>query len=62
MGPVDISTDTWRPDFLARFANVPRNDLTPRPILGVHKLSRTHLEVVAAVQRTYLDLIFFFAF
>jgi hypothetical protein len=30
MGPIDIPT-TWHADFLARFANVPRNDLAPQP-------------------------------
>jgi hypothetical protein len=47
IGPVDISADTWR---------------RPHPVPGVDELSRTHLELVAAVQRTYLDLIFFFIF
>jgi hypothetical protein len=30
MGPVDIAA-TWQADFLARFANVPRNDRAPAP-------------------------------
>jgi hypothetical protein len=30
MGPIDIPA-TWHVDFLARFANVPRNDLAPQP-------------------------------
>jgi hypothetical protein len=30
MGPIDIPA-TKRTDFLARFANVPRNDRTPAP-------------------------------
>jgi hypothetical protein len=30
MGPIDISV-TWQADFLARFANVPRNDRAPAP-------------------------------
>jgi hypothetical protein len=32
MGPIDI-TATWKADFRARFANVPRNDRTPAPYL-----------------------------
>jgi hypothetical protein len=32
MGPIDIPT-TWQADFLARFANVPRNDRPPAPYL-----------------------------
>jgi hypothetical protein len=34
----------------------------PPPVSGLHELSGTHLELVAAVQHTYLDLIFFFVF
>jgi hypothetical protein len=30
MGPIDIPV-TWHVDFLARFANVPRNDRAPAP-------------------------------
>jgi hypothetical protein len=30
IGPIDISV-TWQANFLARFANVPRNDRTPMP-------------------------------
>jgi hypothetical protein len=30
MGPIDILA-TWQADFLARFANVPRNDRAPTP-------------------------------
>jgi hypothetical protein len=30
MGPIDIPA-TWQADFLARFANVPRNDCAPAP-------------------------------
>jgi hypothetical protein len=30
MGPIDIPA-TWQADFLARFANVPRNDRAPAP-------------------------------
>jgi hypothetical protein len=32
MGPIDIPA-TWQADFLARFANVPRNDRAPAPYL-----------------------------
>jgi hypothetical protein len=34
----------------------------PRPIPGVHEHSRTHLDLVAAIQRKYLYLLFFFVF
>jgi hypothetical protein len=30
MGPIDIPA-TWHADFLAQFANVPRNDRAPAP-------------------------------
>jgi hypothetical protein len=30
MGPIDILA-TWQADFLAQFANVPRNDRAPAP-------------------------------
>jgi beta-galactosidase/beta-glucuronidase len=30
MGPIDLPV-TWQADFLARFANVPRNDRAPAP-------------------------------
>jgi hypothetical protein len=32
MGPIDIPV-TWQADFLARFANIPRNDRVPAPYL-----------------------------
>jgi hypothetical protein len=32
MGPIDIPA-TWQADFLARFANIPRNDRAPAPYL-----------------------------
>jgi hypothetical protein len=32
MGPIDILA-TWQANFLARFANVPRNDRAPTPYL-----------------------------
>jgi hypothetical protein len=38
MGPIDIPT-TWQADFLARFANVPRNDRAPAlylPFVDIH--------------------------
>jgi hypothetical protein len=39
MGPIDIPT-TWHTDFLARFANVPRNDCVPvsyEPFADTHR-------------------------
>jgi hypothetical protein len=33
MGPIDIPV-TWQADFLARFANIPRNDHAPAPYLA----------------------------
>jgi hypothetical protein len=36
--------------------------IAPHDVLVVRELSQTHLGLVAAVQRTYLDLFFFFIF
>jgi hypothetical protein len=46
MGPIDIPA-TWQADFLARFANVPRNDRAPAPYLpfvDTHGLTWTWIQ------------------
>jgi hypothetical protein len=46
MGPNDIPT-TWQADFLARFANVPRNDRAPAsyvPFVDTHGRTWTWIQ------------------
>jgi hypothetical protein len=50
MGPIDIPA-TWQADFLARFANVPRNDRAPAPYLPFVDTHGAHLDLDPAVQR-----------
>jgi hypothetical protein len=50
MGPIDIPA-TWEADFLARFANVPRNDRVSA-VRALRRQPRAHLDFDPVVQRT----------